>query len=81
MGVHSPVQMGQEQKQGMGMRQMGKTRRDGNPQDTAEGGRIGLGMGPTLANTRDRREKERPDGHDITLVDAIRHYLTLFDAI
>ena len=81
MGVHSAVQMGQEQKQGMVVRQTCKTRRHSNPQDTAEGGRTGSGMGPTLEDRRDRREKDRQDGQDTTLFDAIRHYVMLFDAI
>ena len=64
-----------------GVRQRGKTRGDSNAQGTAEGSRTGLGMAPTLEDRSDRREKERQDGHDMTLVDAIRRYSMLFDAI
>ena len=60
---------------------MGYTRKTTIHRTQQEGGRTGLGMGPTLENRRDRREKERQDGHDMTLVDAIRRYLMLFDAI
>ena len=64
-----------------GVRQRGKTRGDSNAQGTAEGNRTGLGMAPTLEDRSDRREKERQDGQDTTLFDAIRRYLALFEAI
>ena len=60
---------------------MGYTRKTAIHRTQQEGGRTGLGMGPTLANRRDRKEKERQDGHDITLVDDNRCYLQLFDDI
>ena len=60
---------------------MGYTRNTAIHRTQQEGGMIDLGMGQTLETIRDRREKERQDGHDMTLVDAIRRYLMLFDAI